>query len=129
MFSIFAELIVYILYGQEFIAAAMPLRIITWYTSFSYLGVAKNAWVVCNNKQKHLKSIYLISAITNVVLNLFLIPLWGACGAALASLMTQITTVLIAPFFIKDLRENTLLIIDAIKLKGLREDILKILKK
>lgn len=119
VFSIFAELIVYILYGTAYLSAAMPLRIVTWYTSFSYLGVARNTWIVCNNKQKYLKYVYLISAVLNVFLNILFIPLWGASGAATASVITQLAT-LIFPLFIRDFRANTLLMVDAILLKGLR---------
>ena len=120
IFSVFAELIIYILYGNEYIAAAMPLRIVTWYTSFSYLGVARNTWMVCNNKQKYLKYIYLISAVLNVLLNLLFVPVLGASGAAIASVITQVGTI-IFPLFIRDFRENTLLMIDAILLRGLRK--------
>lgn len=117
----FAKPIINILFGSDYAPAIGPFRIITWYTAFSYLGVAKNAWIVCNNKQKYLIYTYMAAAISNILLNLILIPLWGATGAALASLIAQVITVIVAPLFIKDLRENTILIIDAIRLKGLKE--------
>ena len=117
LFSILASPIVEILYGGAYAPAAAPLRIITWYTAFSYLGVARNAWVVSYSKQKYLKYLYIGAAITNVVLNTIMIPLWGASGAALASLITQIGTIFVFPAFIKDLRPNVKLMIDAICLK------------
>lgn len=117
----FAKPIINILFGSNYAPAIGPFRIITWYTAFSYLGVAKNAWIVCNNKQKYLIYTYMAAAISNILLNLILIPLWGATGAALASLIAQVITVIVAPLFIKDLRENTILIIDSIRLKGLKE--------
>lgn len=113
-FNIFAELIIYILYGKAYLASAMPLRIISWYTAFSYLGVARNAWIVSKDRQKHLIKIYASAAIGNVILNALLIPRWGANGAAAASLMAQILTGLVIPFFIKDLRENAILILEGI---------------
>ena len=45
-----------ILYGASYLPAVQPLRIVVWYTAFSYLGVARNAWMVCENRQKYLKS-------------------------------------------------------------------------
>ena len=54
-FVLFAPLIIKILYGNAYMPAVGPLRIITWYTIFSYLGVARNAWIVCENQQKYLK--------------------------------------------------------------------------
>lgn len=117
VFLIFGKLIVFILYGEKFMPAVMPLRVVTWYTAFSYLGIARNAWIVCENKQKYLKYIYLSAAITNVILNAIFIPIWGATGAATASLITQMLTCLVFPFFIGDLRKNSIMMIDAIRLK------------
>ncbi len=117
LFNIFADIAIYILYGKDYMPAAMPLRIVSWYTAFSYLGVARNAWVVCKNKQNHLIKIYAAAAIGNVVLNGVLIPIWGASGAALASLVAQILTGFVLPFFIKDFRPNAQLMIEAIFLK------------
>lgn len=115
--SLLASPIIDILYGSAYAPAAAPLRIITWYTAFSYLGVARNAWIVSYNKQNHLKYLYVGAAVTNVILNAFMIPLWGSSGAALASLLTQISTILLFPALIKDLRPNVILMLDAIRLK------------
>lgn len=109
-----------IVYGEEYIKAAMPLRIIVWYTIFTYLGVARNAWIVCENKQKYLKYIYCSAAVINIMLNYILIPKFSASGAALASLITQIFTSMIIPFLIKDMRPNTLLMLDAFLLKKIK---------
>ncbi len=119
LFVLLAEPVIWILYGEQYLPAVAPLRISTWYTAFSYLGVARNAWIVCRNKQKHLILIYISAAVVNVGLNALMIPLWGASGAALASLSAQVTTIA-APFFIKPLRANSILILDAIFLKGLK---------
>ena len=117
-FMLFGKVAIRILYGEAYIGAAMPLSIITWYTAFSYLGVARNAWIVCERKQLYLKYLYLGAAITNVALNAVLIPRWGASGAAMASLLTQISTILVFPALIKDLRSNVKLMIDAVFLKN-----------
>ena len=119
LFNIFAELVIYILYGKAYLPAAMPLRIVSWYTAFSYLGVARSAWIVSKNRQRHLIKIYAAAAIGNVALNYLLIPIWGASGAALASLAAQIITGFLLPFFIKDLRENAVLMLEGILLKGI----------
>lgn len=119
LFFLFASLIINILYGAAYIPAVMPLRIVTWYTAFSYLGVARNAWIVCNNKQNKLKYVYGAAAISNVVLNYILIPIMGASGAALASLIAQITTTIIVPFFMPSLRENSIMMVEAIFFKGI----------
>lgn len=117
LFTLFAEIGITIMYGPDYLGAINPLRIITWYTAFSYLGVARNAWIVCNNKQKYLKYMYIGAAIINVVLNALMIPVLGASGAALASLITQLFTSIILPYMFKEMRENAQMMIDAILLK------------
>ena len=119
-FTVFADKIVAVLYGQAYLPAAAPLRVVTWYTAFSYLGVARNAWIVCENKQKLLKYIYIVSALSNVVLNYFFIPSMGPTGAALASLITQILTTLVVPLFFKDIRYNSVLMLEGILLRKVR---------
>ena len=110
--------VIKVLYGNDYLPAALPLKIITWYTAFSYLGVARNAWIVCENKQKYLKYMYGCAAIINIILNLVFIPLLGAAGAALASLITQVFTSIILPLMWKGMRKNVKLIIEGILLKG-----------
>ncbi len=124
-FTVLAPLIISILYGKEFMGAINPLRIITWYTAFSYLGGARNAWMVCRDKQTYLKYIYILAAISNVILNLIFIPLWGASGAAIASLISQVLTSVVLPLFIKPLKENAVLMLEAILLKKIKNPNLK----
>ena len=118
LFLFFAKPLVTVLYGQAYLSAASPLRIITWYTAFSYLGVARNAWIVCYHKQEYLKYLYIGAAMTNIILNIMMIPRWGASGAAAASLLTQASTIFIFPALIRELRPNVKLMLDAILLKG-----------
>lgn len=118
LITVLASPAVKILYGEAYSPSANPLRIVTWYTAFSYLGVARNAWIVSFKKQNYLKYLYIGAAITNVIFNAILIPPYGASGAALASLLTQISTILVFPALIKDLRPNAKLMIDAILLKN-----------
>ncbi len=115
---VFGKLIIGILYGKQYLSAVDPLRVITWYVAFSYLGSARNAWLVCENKQSYLKYIYVFAAIANIILNYLFIPIWGATGAAVASLITQFCTCIVFPSFLKPLRANSKLMINAIFLKG-----------
>lgn len=120
LFLFFGEWAIGLLYGEEYIGAAAPLKIVTWYTTFSYLGVARNAWIVCNNKQRYLKYMYLCGAVLNVLLNYVLIPVWGANGAAWASLITQVFTSIVIPYIIPDMRPNAKLMTEAFLLRKLR---------
>ena len=119
--SLLARPLISVLYGEAYLPTVNPLRIICWYSAFSYLGVARNAWMVCENKQKYLKYLYIAAAVINVGLNLLLIPLWGPSGAAAASLVTQIFPTVCLPAMIPPLRPNAKLMVDAMLLRGLRE--------
>lgn len=119
---VMARPLVALLYGRHYLDAAGPLRILSWSIGFSYLGVARNAWVVCENRQGRLVWVYLSGAVVNVGLNLLLIPRWGAEGAAAASLAAQAVTALIAPFWIRELRENAVLMLQALALRRLRKE-------
>jgi O-antigen/teichoic acid export membrane protein len=119
-FLLLGDFVIHILYGQSYAAAAPVLKVVTWYTAFSYLGVARNAWIVCENKQKYLKYIYMCAACLNVGLNALMIPKLGAVGAALASLITQMFTSIILPLCIRDLRPNAKLMLEAIMLRKIR---------
>lgn len=114
-----AEPLIGLLYGKAYLPAVMPLRIVVWYTAFSYLGGARNAWIVCENRQKYLKYLYSGAALINVLLNLLLIPVLGTAGAALASLITQVSTVVLMPLLIRPLRPNVRLMLEALFLKGI----------
>ncbi len=116
-----AKPLVLLLYGEEYTPAIVPLQIVAWYTAFSYLGGARNAWVVCENAQKHLKYLYGGAAVLNVLLNALLIPRFGASGASAASLVTQIATTVLLPVLIPALRPNARLMLEAIALRGVFE--------
>ena len=119
---ILAELGIKILFGEAYLPAATPLRIVTWYTAFSYLGAARDSWIVCENKQKYIKYVYLCSCLVNVALNFVLIPYMQSSGAALASLITQFASVLLVPFIIKPLRRNAVLMTEGITFRKIKGD-------
>lgn len=116
---IVAPLFIKIMYGEAYLPAVIPLRIVTWYVAFSYMGVARDIWIVCERKQKYLKYMYAGSAVLNIVLNLIAIPIFGASGAAIATLITQISTIFLFPVLIKDMRPNVKLVAEAVMLKGM----------
>ena len=113
-FTVLAKLIVLVLYGSEYTSAIPVLRIVVWYVAFSCIGTIRNIWILAEGKQSILWTINLCGALANVVLNAVLIPYFGACGAALASTVTQFFTNFVMGFLLKPIRPNNKLI-----LKGL----------
>jgi O-antigen/teichoic acid export membrane protein len=119
-FLLLGDFVVNLLYGAEFLPASDVLKVVTWYTAFSYLGVARNAWIVSEGKQKYLKYMYACAAGINIALNSVMIPIWGAVGAAIASLITEMLTSILLPLCIKDLRPSAKLMLEAISIRKLK---------
>lgn len=98
--------IIMILYGNEYLGSLSTLRIAIFGVTFSFVGVIREFWLVCEGKQKYAKWFAIVGVITNILLNVILIPIMGITGAAIATAMTQIATALIAPLFFKEVRES-----------------------
>ena len=114
VFTIFAPFIVGILYGAEYSAAVPVLQILTWYRAFSFMGTIRNIWLLAEAKQKYLPTINLVGVVMNILLNALFIPIWGACGASLASLLTQIAMNFALGFVFKPIAYNNTLMMRGI---------------
>ena len=110
-FTVFAPLIVKILYGTQYISSISIVRVLVWYLAFSYMGAVRNIWILAEGKQNYLWIINLTGAILNVILNAILIPFFGAIGAAVASLFTQFVANFILGFIIKPIKQNNVLLL------------------
>lgn len=109
--TVFARPIVYLTYGAGYAASVPILRIAVWYTTFSYLGIVRNIWMLAEKKQQYLWIINLTGASVNVILNALLIPIIQGNGAALASLISQFVMNVITGFVIKPIRQNNRLLV------------------
>lgn len=110
-FTIFASMIVRILYGEAYLAAIPVLRIQVWMIAFSFMGSVRNIWILAEGKQNLIWKINLAGALLNVLLNALMIPEFGASGASAASLITQIFTNFLLGFLIPSMRDNNRLLI------------------
>lgn len=118
--TICAPFIIRILYGDAYAIAAGTLRIVIWYTVFAMLGTARGIWILCEKKNKFVWRYLIIGSIVNVALNFYLIPVMGIKGAALATVIAQFTSAIIAPLFYKETRIHTKYILESFFLKGLK---------
>lgn len=125
---VLSKIIVGILYGQAYSSAASALKIVVWYTTFSYMGSVRNIWIIAEKKQQYMWIINLFGATVNIVLNLIMIPIWGTCGAAAASVATQIFTNVGVCWLIKPLRYNLNIVRSSLD-TGIILNLVKSLKK
>ena len=118
---LFGKLAIYILYGNEYMVSYAPLAILMWSTGFAMIGSARGStWILAENLNRYSKYYVFISSGVNILLNASLIPLWGMNGAAVATLVSQITTAFIAPLFFKETRRFVTLYFGSWKI-GMRE--------
>lgn len=118
-YTVLAPYIIKILYGSDYFNAISVLRIIIWYCTFSYLGGARDIWILAEKKQHHLIIIYAVGAISNICLNFVLIPQFGASGAAVATVVTQLFINVIFSAIYKPTRYNGILQLKALHPKYL----------
>lgn len=125
MITIFAPIIIGIVYGEGYQSAITPLRLVTWFTTFSFIGSIRNIWILAKGQQKWLWLINVSGAVINVILNLVLINQMGVIGAAIASLVSQFVSNIAASYVIRDTRDNFRLMIMGMKPSFLFRNILK----
>lgn len=116
---VFSEWIIYILYGKAYEGAISILRVLVWYTLFSYIGMSRSIWILAENKQRYLWIINFSGAVINVFLNWLMIPIWGGLGAAIASLITQFFTNIVMVHIIPELRESNYILLKSLNYKVL----------
>jgi len=86
--TLFAPWIITLLFGEDY-SGAVPILIITvWSLLFTNLGIARSAFLVSENLIKAHTFTVVLAAITNVLLNLWLLPKYGGIGAAFATLVS-----------------------------------------
>jgi len=107
-----AGYIVNLLYGKQFAAAIPLLAVLIWSeVSIFFAAVVMNA-IVARSLQKYLLVPTAVGALSNVALNLYLIPRYAALGAAWATLISYSLAWLVVPLAFRQAR--------ALVMEGLR---------
>ena len=83
-----ARPIVILLYGPQFLPAAKVLVIHGWATIFVFLGIVQSGYDITEGLTWAATQRAAIGAVTNIALNLVLIPKYGPSGAAIATLIS-----------------------------------------
>jgi O-antigen/teichoic acid export membrane protein len=90
-----------LLYGKEYIQSASMLRILIWTLPLMSLSSLARAALMSCNLQRIALWVGGSNVIVNIVLNLFFIPVFGGHGAAIATVLTELTGLIIFFIFIK----------------------------
>lgn len=124
--TILARPIINLLYGNQYTATANVLRLVVWYTTFSYIGAVRGIWMLAEEKQKYLLVANVFGALANVIVNAILIPRYGMFGAAFASIATQFFANIGIGYIIRPIQRNNILVVRALNPVILKEIILRI---
>ena len=115
--------IVNLLYGIDYKASSDILVVSVWAGTFAILGSARSLWLVMEDLNRYTLVFTIFGAVTNILLNLFLIPRFGGVGAAIATLLSQIVVAFVIPLMIKRTRDISLLMLRSLFLEVLWRDI------
>jgi O-antigen/teichoic acid export membrane protein len=112
--SFFSKEIIRILFSSAYTDAGPLLTVLVWTGVFTSLGAARNVLIIAKNWTRvNLVSIAL-GCVMNVLLNIFLIPKYGAMGAVVATFVSYWFAVHGACFFIGPLRKTAWMMTKAI---------------
>lgn len=83
-----SDSLIQMLLGTEYTQAGKILAWHIWASPFVFLGVARSQWLIAENLTKLSFATTLLGTIINVLLNLWLIPIYEGTGAAIATVIS-----------------------------------------
>ncbi|MDD2899706.1 MAG: flippase [Desulfuromonadaceae bacterium] len=87
--SLCSNWVVTVMYGNAYQAAGPVLAIHIWASLFVFYGVAQGPWDLAENLTRLAMVRIVIGATVNILLNYWLIPVYGPLGAAVATVVSQ----------------------------------------
>ncbi|MDD3245965.1 MAG: flippase [Methanosarcina sp.] len=93
--TILSDKIMLTIYGDGFRGSIIALQILIWATAIIFINYATSNFFVSINKQKFVMFFTGVGVIINVLLNLILIPKYGYGGASIATVLTELSTLII----------------------------------
>lgn len=117
VFVVLADVVVQIVYGSAYSGAGDILRVSVFAGLFATLGSARASWLICEGLQRYSLVYSTGGALTNVLLNLFLIPRMGGYGAAIATVSAQVVSVLLIPMLFRDTRVASFMMLRSLDIR------------
>ncbi len=87
---LYSDLIIQILYGKEYLPAGLVLKLLGIVIFLRFLGAGYAMFITVAEGQKYRAIGVSVSVGVSIIVNLILIPRYGAIGAAVASIITHI---------------------------------------
>ncbi len=94
------------LLGQEYVEVGKMLTLHIWATPFVFLGIARNRWVMAENLTRFSLVATSSGALSNIILNLLLIPNYEGIGAAIATVISYAISSHVSCIFYRPIYSN-----------------------
>lgn len=107
----FGPLAISLVYGSAYAPAGRVLRVLSFSAMFSTLNSLRDVYFLANGLNRYSFVFALLGAGVNILLNFLAIPLWGVMGAALATLLANVTTSIIAPILFHKTRPCAIMLV------------------
>jgi O-antigen/teichoic acid export membrane protein len=106
--ALIAETIIQTVYGTEFGPAAAPFRILVWSVLTVYGNAAFAFLMLARQRDRRYLIATTAGALMNVGLNLFVIPLAGMIGAALTTMVSELTVLGLILWWTRDVSPSAI---------------------
>jgi O-antigen/teichoic acid export membrane protein len=110
-FTLFSSQIMFLVFGSAYVAGHVVLQIYIWSGIGTSLAHLTNHFLIAENYRKIIFISSLIAMVTNVVLNILLIPQYGIIGSAWATFISYMLT----PLFLLVFKETRSKVISIFK--------------
>ncbi len=112
-----SDWVVSLLYGEQYQQVGGVLMIHIWAGIFSFYGTARGKWLVNENLQKIAFYYLFFGGLVNIFLNIFLISLAGIQGAAIATVISLFSIVVVFPLFHRNTRISVYMFFNIFNMK------------
>lgn len=114
---LFSDIFIRLIYGEQYMPSIFIMQLLAGVIFLRFVGAAYADILTAADNQKLRAIGAAVALVINVILNLILIPMYGAIGAAIANIITYIVLDAIYVFFVIKLTKNSF--INSYYLKGL----------
>lgn len=111
---VFGDQLILLLFGKEYISAYQALVYSIWKGIFVSQALARGIWIINENVQFYRLLVNGLAVVTNILLNIILIPKMGISGAGLSSLISIGISTWVYSYFITPLKQSTVAMIKSI---------------
>lgn len=95
-----SDKIIHIVYGAEYQNSVIALQILIWATAIMFINVLISSTCISSGHQQVISRTAILAAVLNVLLNAILIPSTGYIGAAIATVISALGSMIFGLFWI-----------------------------